>query len=97
MERLKESMQLCVHQGGSPDADRQLHRRRAPDQHHRVRPAHLLPHGHATRMSEVDVHASLEMSLNLLRNQYKNRIEIHGSMGKSRRSRAMPANSARCS
>jgi len=28
-------------------------------------------------MSEVDLHASLEMSLNLLRNQYKNRIEIH--------------------
>jgi two-component system NtrC family sensor kinase len=28
-------------------------------------------------ISEVDLHASLEMSLNLLRNQYKNRIEIH--------------------
>jgi signal transduction histidine kinase len=32
-------------------------------------------------MSEVDLHASLEMSLNLLRNQYKNRIEIHREYG----------------
>jgi signal transduction histidine kinase len=32
-------------------------------------------------ISEVDVHASLEMSLNLLRNQYKNRIEIHKEYG----------------
>jgi len=31
--------------------------------------------------SEVDIHASLEMSLNLLRNQYKNRIEIHKEYG----------------
>lgn len=33
------------------------------------------------RISEVDVHASLEMSLNLMRNQYKNRIEIHKEYG----------------
>lgn len=32
-------------------------------------------------ISEVDLHASLEMSLNLLRNQYKNRIEIHKEYG----------------
>lgn len=32
-------------------------------------------------ISEVDIHASLEMSLNLLRNQYKNRIEIHKEYG----------------
>ena len=32
-------------------------------------------------MSEVDLHAMLEMSLNLLRNQYKNRIEIHKEYG----------------
>ena len=32
-------------------------------------------------ISEVDVHASLEMSLNLLRNQYKNRITIHKDYG----------------
>jgi two-component system, NtrC family, sensor kinase len=32
-------------------------------------------------ISEVDVHASLEISLNLLRNQYKNRIEIHTEFG----------------
>jgi signal transduction histidine kinase len=31
----------------------------------------------ADRMSEIDVHASLEMSLNLLRNQYRDRVEIH--------------------
>ncbi len=32
-------------------------------------------------ISEVDLHASLEMSLNLLRNQYKNRIDIHKEYG----------------
>jgi signal transduction histidine kinase len=32
-------------------------------------------------VSEVDLHASLEMSLNLLRNAYKNRIEIHKEYG----------------
>lgn len=32
-------------------------------------------------VSEVDLHASLEISLNLLRNQYKNRIEIHKEYG----------------
>ena len=32
-------------------------------------------------ISEVDLHASLEMSLNLLRNQYKNRVEIHREYG----------------
>ena len=32
-------------------------------------------------VSEVDLHASLEMSLNLLRNQYKDRIEIHKDYG----------------
>jgi signal transduction histidine kinase len=32
-------------------------------------------------ISEVDLHASLEMTLNLLRNQYKNRIEIHKEFG----------------
>jgi signal transduction histidine kinase len=32
-------------------------------------------------ISEVDLHASIEMSLNLLRNQYKNRIEIHKEYG----------------
>ena len=32
-------------------------------------------------VSDVDLHASLEMSLNLLRNQYKNRIEIHKEYG----------------
>jgi signal transduction histidine kinase len=31
--------------------------------------------------SEVDLHASLEMSLNLLRNQHKDRIEIHREYG----------------
>jgi signal transduction histidine kinase len=35
----------------------------------------------ADTISEIDVHASLEMSLNLLRNQYKNRIEIHKEYG----------------
>ena len=32
-------------------------------------------------ISDVDLHASLEMSLNLLRNQYKNRVEIHKEYG----------------
>jgi signal transduction histidine kinase len=32
-------------------------------------------------ISEVDLHAALEMSLNLLRNQYKSRIEIHKDFG----------------
>ena len=32
-------------------------------------------------VSEVDLHASLEISLNLLRNQYKDRIEIHKEYG----------------
>jgi signal transduction histidine kinase len=32
-------------------------------------------------MSEIDVHASIEISLNLLRNQYKERIEIHKEYG----------------
>jgi two-component system, NtrC family, sensor kinase len=32
-------------------------------------------------ISDVDLHASLEMSLNLLRNQYKNRMEIHKEYG----------------
>jgi two-component system NtrC family sensor kinase len=32
-------------------------------------------------VSDVDLHAALEMSLNLLRNQYKNRIEIHRDFG----------------
>jgi signal transduction histidine kinase len=35
----------------------------------------------ADTISDVDLHASLEMSLNLLRNQYKNRIEIHKEYG----------------
>jgi two-component system, NtrC family, sensor kinase len=35
----------------------------------------------ADNISDVDLHASLEMSLNLLRNQYKNRIEIHKEYG----------------
>jgi two-component system, NtrC family, sensor kinase len=35
----------------------------------------------ADSISDVDLHASLEMSLNLLRNQYKNRIEIHKEYG----------------
>jgi signal transduction histidine kinase len=33
------------------------------------------------RITEVDIHASLEMSLNLMRNQYRNRIEIHKEYG----------------
>ncbi|MBZ5499288.1 MAG: HAMP domain-containing protein [Acidobacteriia bacterium] len=32
-------------------------------------------------MSEIDVHASIEISLNLLRNQYKERVEIHREYG----------------
>jgi signal transduction histidine kinase len=32
-------------------------------------------------ISEVDLHASVEISLNLLRNQYKNRVEIHKEYG----------------
>ncbi len=32
-------------------------------------------------VSEIDVHASIEISLNLLRNQYKERIEIHREYG----------------
>lgn len=32
-------------------------------------------------VNEVDLHASIEMSLNLLRNQYKNRVEIHKEYG----------------
>ena len=32
-------------------------------------------------ISDVDLHASLEISLNLMRNQYKNRIEIHKEYG----------------
>lgn len=35
----------------------------------------------ADSISDVDLHASLEMSLNLLRNQYKNRIDIHKEYG----------------
>jgi len=33
------------------------------------------------RIADVDIHASLEMSLNLMRNQYKNRIQIHKEYG----------------
>jgi two-component system, NtrC family, sensor kinase len=33
------------------------------------------------RIADVDIHGSLEMSLNLMRNQYKNRIEIHKEYG----------------
>ncbi|MEJ2110244.1 MAG: ATP-binding protein [Acidobacteriota bacterium] len=32
-------------------------------------------------VSEVDVHSLLEMSLNLLRNQYKDRVEVHKEYG----------------
>ena len=32
-------------------------------------------------ISETDVHASIEISLNLLRNQYKDRVEIHREYG----------------
>jgi signal transduction histidine kinase len=33
------------------------------------------------KVSEIDLHSSVEISLNLLRNQYKNRIEIHKEYG----------------
>ena len=33
------------------------------------------------KVADVDIHASLEMSLNLMRNQYKNRIEVHKEYG----------------
>jgi signal transduction histidine kinase len=33
------------------------------------------------KISDVDIHASLELSLNLMRNQYKKRIEIHKEYG----------------
>jgi signal transduction histidine kinase len=33
------------------------------------------------KISEVDIHSSIEMSLNLMRNQYKNRVEIHKEYG----------------
>ena len=33
------------------------------------------------QVSEIDLHAALEMSLNLLSNQYKNRVEIHREYG----------------
>ncbi|NWG13595.1 MAG: HAMP domain-containing protein [Acidobacteria bacterium] len=33
------------------------------------------------QLSEIDLHAALEMTLNLLTNQYKNRIEIHREFG----------------
>jgi signal transduction histidine kinase len=32
-------------------------------------------------VAEIDLHASLEMSLNLLSNQYKNRVEVHRDYG----------------
>ena len=35
----------------------------------------------ADSLSDVDLHAALEMSLNLLYNQYKNRVEIHKEYG----------------
>jgi signal transduction histidine kinase len=35
----------------------------------------------ADAISDIDLHGSLEMSLNLLRNQYKNRIGIHKEYG----------------
>jgi signal transduction histidine kinase len=35
----------------------------------------------ADTISDIDLHATLEMSLNLLRNQYKDRIEIHKDFG----------------
>jgi signal transduction histidine kinase len=35
----------------------------------------------ADAVSEIDLHAALDMSLNLLRNQYKNRVEIHRDYG----------------
>jgi two-component system, NtrC family, sensor kinase len=33
------------------------------------------------KISDVDIHASLELALNLMRNQYKGRIEIHKEYG----------------
>jgi two-component system, NtrC family, sensor kinase len=33
------------------------------------------------KISEIDLHSSVEISLNLLRNQYKNRVEIHKEYG----------------
>ncbi len=41
-------------------------------------------------ISDVDLHASLEMSLNLLRNQYKNRVEIHKEYGDVPKIRGYP-------
>ncbi|HTY63867.1 MAG TPA: ATP-binding protein [Acidobacteriota bacterium] len=35
----------------------------------------------ADKISDVDIHASLELSLSLMRNQYKKRIEIHKEYG----------------
>ncbi len=35
----------------------------------------------ADKITDVDIHASLELSLNLLRNQYKNRVAIHKEYG----------------
>ena len=35
----------------------------------------------ADALTDIDLHASLDMSLNLLRNQYKNRIEVHRNYG----------------
>ena len=32
-------------------------------------------------VSEIDLHATLDISLNLLRNQYKNRVEVHREYG----------------
>jgi signal transduction histidine kinase len=32
-------------------------------------------------VSEIDLHATLDISLNLLRNQYKNRVEVHRQYG----------------
>ena len=33
------------------------------------------------KVSEIDLHSAVEISLNLLRNQYKNRVEIHKEYG----------------
>lgn len=41
-------------------------------------------------VSDVDLHASLEMSLNLLRNQYKDRIRIHKEYGAIPKIRGYP-------
>lgn len=35
----------------------------------------------ADKISDVDIHASLELALNLMRNQYKRRVEIHKEYG----------------